>query len=61
MLAERTERKTQEHASRDLSERELGCAVAAIYHEGRGESALGQAAIMHVIMNRVRPLSCMSS
>jgi N-acetylmuramoyl-L-alanine amidase len=46
--------KPKEHASRDLSERELACAVGAIYHEGRGESLLGQAAIMHVIMNRVR-------
>ena len=46
--------KPKEHASRDLSERDLACAVGAIYHEGRGESLLGQAAIMHVIMNRVR-------
>jgi spore germination cell wall hydrolase CwlJ-like protein len=46
--------RPKEQVNPDLSERELSCAVAAIYHEGRGESLLGQAAIMHVIMNRVR-------
>lgn len=33
---------------------ELGCLALNIYHEGRGESARGQAAIAAVTMNRVR-------
>ena len=32
----------------------LGCLALNIYHEGRGESARGQAAIAAVTMNRVR-------
>ena len=33
---------------------ELGCLAINIYHEGRGESAKGRAAIASVTMNRVR-------
>lgn len=33
---------------------ELGCLALNIYHEGRGESAKGQAAIAAVTINRVR-------
>ncbi len=33
---------------------ELGCMAMNIYHEGRGESAKGRAAIASVTMNRVR-------
>ena len=33
---------------------QLGCLAMNIYHEGRGESAKGRAAIAHVTMNRVR-------
>ncbi len=33
---------------------ELGCLAMNIYHEGRGESAKGRAAIASVTMNRVR-------
>ena len=33
---------------------ELGCLALNIYHEGRGESSKGQAAIAAVTMNRVR-------
>ena len=33
---------------------ELGCLAMNIYHEGRGESSMGRAAIAAVTMNRVR-------
>jgi spore germination cell wall hydrolase CwlJ-like protein len=46
--------KPREQASTDLSERELGCLVANVYHEARGEDVLGQAAVAHVTLNRVR-------
>jgi N-acetylmuramoyl-L-alanine amidase len=46
--------KPEQKVSRDLSERELGCLVANVYHESRGESVLGQAAVAHVTLNRVR-------
>lgn len=46
--------KPKEHASRDLSESELECLVANIFHEARGEDALGQAAVAWVTLNRVR-------
>ncbi|MBX2869033.1 MAG: cell wall hydrolase [Acidiferrobacterales bacterium] len=36
------------------SGQELGCLAMNIYHEGRGESAKGRAAIASVTMNRVR-------
>ena len=38
----------------ELSERELTCLVANIYHEARGEDDLGQAAVAWVTLNRVR-------
>jgi spore germination cell wall hydrolase CwlJ-like protein len=46
--------KPREHVSRDLSERELFELTRAIYFEARGEDDLGQAAVAHVILNRVR-------
>jgi hypothetical protein len=33
--------KPKTHGSRDLSERELGCLIENVYHEARGEDALG--------------------
>jgi len=38
----------------ESSGQELGCLAMNIYHEGRGESAKGRAAIASVTMNRVR-------
>jgi spore germination cell wall hydrolase CwlJ-like protein len=46
--------KPKQHASMDLSEDELGCLVENVYHESRGEDALGQAAVAYVTLNRVR-------
>jgi spore germination cell wall hydrolase CwlJ-like protein len=46
--------KPREQVSLDLSERELFELTRAIYHEARGEDALGQAAVAHVILNRVK-------
>jgi spore germination cell wall hydrolase CwlJ-like protein len=46
--------RPKEQVSTDLSERELGCLVANVYHESRGESAIGQAAVAHVTLNCVR-------
>jgi N-acetylmuramoyl-L-alanine amidase len=46
--------KPREHVSRDLSEKELGCLVENVYHEARGEDDLGQAAVAHVTLNRVK-------
>lgn len=40
--------------SATTSGHELGCLALNIYHEGRGESIKGQAAIAAVTMNRVR-------
>ena len=40
--------------SLDSPGQELGCMAMNIYHEGRGESAKGRAAIASVTMNRVR-------
>jgi N-acetylmuramoyl-L-alanine amidase len=37
----------------DLSENDLYCLVQNVYHEARGEDALGQAAVAHVTLNRV--------
>jgi N-acetylmuramoyl-L-alanine amidase len=37
-----------------LSEDELGCLVANVYHESRGESLIGQAVVAHVTLNRVK-------
>lgn len=47
----------EQQAVGDLSEDELFCLVQNIYHESRGESALGQAAVAHVTLNRVRALA----
>jgi spore germination cell wall hydrolase CwlJ-like protein len=46
--------KPKQQASTDLSESELFYLTQAIYHEARGEDALGQAAVAHVILNRVK-------
>lgn len=46
--------KPKEQASTDLSERELGCLVANIFWEARGEDDLGQAAVAWVTLNRAR-------
>lgn len=40
-------------ASRNYSQRDLECMAEAIYHEARGESRQGQAAVAEVILNRV--------
>jgi hypothetical protein len=37
----------------DVSEKQIDCLAEAIYHEARGESKLGQAAVAQVILNRV--------
>jgi N-acetylmuramoyl-L-alanine amidase len=44
----------KQHAARDLSEDDLFCMVQNVYHESRGEDALGQAAVAYVTLNRVR-------
>jgi spore germination cell wall hydrolase CwlJ-like protein len=44
----------EEQKAVELSERELTCLVANIYHEARGEDDLGQAAVAWVTLNRVR-------
>ena len=49
LTGERNEQRVME-----LSERELSCLVANVYHEARGEDALGQAAVAWVTLNRVR-------
>lgn len=36
----------------DLPEAQINCIAAAVYHEARGESSLGQRAVGHVIINR---------
>jgi N-acetylmuramoyl-L-alanine amidase len=46
--------KPKQQAARDLSEDDLFCMVQNVYHEARGEDALGQAAVAHVTLNRVR-------
>jgi N-acetylmuramoyl-L-alanine amidase len=46
--------KPKQHATRDLSENDLFCMVQNLYHESRGESVLGQAAVAYVTLNRVR-------
>jgi N-acetylmuramoyl-L-alanine amidase len=44
----------KQHTARDLSEDDLFCMVQNVYHESHGEDTLGQAAVAHVTMNRVR-------
>jgi hypothetical protein len=46
--------KPKQEAARDLSEDDLFCMVHNVYHESRGESVLGQAAVAYVTLNRVR-------
>jgi N-acetylmuramoyl-L-alanine amidase len=46
--------KPKQQAARDLSEDDLFCMVQNVYHESRGESLIGQAAVAHVTLNRVR-------
>jgi spore germination cell wall hydrolase CwlJ-like protein len=46
--------KLRQQASTDLSEDELECLVSNVYHESRGESLIGQAAVAHITLNRVR-------
>ena len=45
--------KPEQPASTDLSEDDL-CLVRNVYHEARSEDVLGQAAVAHVTLNRVR-------
>jgi spore germination cell wall hydrolase CwlJ-like protein len=46
--------KPEQQAARDLSDDDLFCMVQNVYHESRGESLIGQAAVAHVTLNRVR-------
>jgi N-acetylmuramoyl-L-alanine amidase len=46
--------KQKEQATLDMNEGEIECLVANVYHESRGESLIGQAAVAHVTLNRVR-------
>jgi spore germination cell wall hydrolase CwlJ-like protein len=46
--------KLRQQAARDLSEDDLFCMVQNVYFEARGEDMLGQAAVAHVTLNRVR-------
>jgi spore germination cell wall hydrolase CwlJ-like protein len=46
--------KPERQAARDLSEDDLLCMVQNVYFEARSEDALGQAAVAHVTLNRVR-------
>jgi spore germination cell wall hydrolase CwlJ-like protein len=46
--------KPEQRASTDLSEDDLFCMVQNVYHEARGEGILGQAAVAHVTLNRVK-------
>jgi N-acetylmuramoyl-L-alanine amidase len=43
-----------QQASTDLSKADLFCMVQNVYHEARDQSLLGQAAVAHVTLNRVR-------
>jgi N-acetylmuramoyl-L-alanine amidase len=46
--------RPKQQASTDLSEDDLFCMVQNVYHEARDQSLLGQAAVAHVTLNRVR-------
>ena len=48
------QKKPEEQVSLDLSENDLFCMVQNVYHEARDQSVLGQAAVAHVTLNRVR-------
>jgi spore germination cell wall hydrolase CwlJ-like protein len=45
--------KPKQHASMDLSERDLYCLVQNIYHEARGEPDRGKIWVAYVTLNRV--------
>jgi N-acetylmuramoyl-L-alanine amidase len=49
-----TQGKPEQKVSRELSDDGLFCMVQNVYHEARGEDVLGQAAVAHVTLNRVR-------
>jgi N-acetylmuramoyl-L-alanine amidase len=49
-----TQGKPEQKVSSDLSEDDLFCMVQNVYFEARGENALGQAAVAHVTLNRVK-------
>ena len=46
-------RGAQRQAAVEQARREIACLALNIYHEARGESALGKLAVAHVVMNRV--------
>ncbi len=46
--------KPEQQAARDLSEGDLFCMLRNVYHESRGEPLIGQAAVAHVTLNRVK-------
>jgi N-acetylmuramoyl-L-alanine amidase len=46
--------KPEQQAARDLSGDDLFCMVQNVYHGSRGESVLGQTAVAHVTLNRVK-------
>ena len=46
--------KQKEQAAMELSEDDLFCMVQNVHFEARGESLIGQAAVAHVTLNRVR-------
>ena len=37
-----------------INRQEMYCLSKAVYHEARGEEIMGQAAVAHVVLNRVR-------
>jgi N-acetylmuramoyl-L-alanine amidase len=49
-----TQGKPEQQAAKDLSEDDLFCMVQNVYHEARGEDAIGQAAVAYVTLNRVK-------
>ena len=46
--------KPEQQAARDLSEDDVFCMVQNVYHEARDQSLLGQVAVAHVTLNRVK-------
>lgn len=38
----------------DVPRKDINCLATVIYHEARGEPLIGQMAVAHVVMNRVR-------
>lgn len=41
----------------DIPRQEINCIATAVYHEARGESLHGQAAVANVILNRIKSVS----